>query len=84
MASARPSMAEGEEVEGAVKPWTVTCGGRVLDMLRRQARVMEGVELGLMRRMEMGRVEVPVTEGRVVVVVVDMVICLLCVMAGRL
>lgn len=33
-------------------------------MLRRQAVVMDGVEFGLMRRMEMGRVEVPVTDGR--------------------
>lgn len=33
-------------------------------MLRRHACVMEAVELGLMRRMEIGRVEAPVTEGR--------------------
>lgn len=30
----------------------------------RQAAVMEGVELGLMRRMEIWRVDDPVTEGR--------------------
>lgn len=33
-------------------------------MLRRHAWVMDGVELGLMRRMEIGRVEAPITEGR--------------------
>lgn len=33
-------------------------------MLRRHARVMDAVELGLMSRMEMGRLEVPITEGR--------------------
>lgn len=34
-------------------------------MLRRQASVMEGVEFGLIRRIEMGRVEDPVTEGNI-------------------
>lgn len=62
-ASARPSMAEGA-VGGAVKPCTVTCGGRVLAMLRRHAVVMVSVELGLMSRMDIGRVEAPVTLGR--------------------
>jgi hypothetical protein len=31
-------------------------------MLRRQDSVMDGVEFGLMRRMEIGRVELPVTD----------------------
>lgn len=61
-ASARPSIAEGA-VAGAVKPWTVTCGGSVAAMLRRQAWVIDGVELGLMSRMDIGRVEAPVTDG---------------------
>ncbi|KUI72185.1 hypothetical protein VM1G_08066 [Cytospora mali] len=67
-ASARPSMADGA-VLGAVKPCTVTWGGSVLAILRRQPSVMDGVELGLMRRIEMGRVEVPVTDGRGKVIV---------------
>lgn len=46
-----------------MKPYTVTCGGSVSATLRRQASVMDGVQLGLMRRMEMGRVEVPLTDG---------------------
>lgn len=33
-------------------------------MLRRHACVMEAVELGLMSRMEIGRVEAPITDGR--------------------
>lgn len=33
-------------------------------MLRRHAWVMDAVELGLMSRMEIGRVEAPITEGR--------------------
>lgn len=33
-------------------------------MLRRHAWVMDAVELGLMSRMEIGRVEVPFTDGR--------------------
>lgn len=48
-ASARPSMAVGD-VGGAVKPWTVTLGGRVGVSERRQEAVMVGVELGLIRR----------------------------------
>ena len=63
-ASARPSMAVGA-VPGAVNPWTVTWGGSVLEMLRRQASVMEGVEFGLIKRIEMGLVEDPVTEGNI-------------------
>lgn len=62
-ASARPSIAVGA-VGGAVKPWTVTWGASVVAMLLRQAWVMDAVELGLMSRMEIGRVEVPVTDGR--------------------
>lgn len=62
-ASARPSIADGA-VGGAVKPCTVTCGGRVAAMLRRHALVMVSVELGLMSKMDMGRVEAPVTLGR--------------------
>jgi hypothetical protein len=57
-------MAVGD-VQGAVKPWTVTWGGSVLAMLRRQASVMEGVEFGLMRRIEMGCVEDPVTDNNI-------------------
>lgn len=33
-------------------------------MLRRHACVMEAVELGLMSRIEIGRVEAPITDGR--------------------
>lgn len=62
-ASARPSIAEGA-VGGAVKPCTVTCGGRLVAILRRHALVMVSVELGLMSRMDIGRVEAPVTHGR--------------------
>lgn len=69
-ASARPSMAEGA-VGGAVKPWTVMDGGIVRRMLRRQASVMDGVELGLIRMMEMGRSGVPVTDGRIEAIVMD-------------
>lgn len=51
-----------------MKPVTVTEGGRVSRRESRQAVVMEGVELGLMRRMEIGwggRVDVIVgTAGR--------------------
>lgn len=63
MPSRRPSIALGA-VGGAVKPVTVTCSGRVGARERRQACVMLGVALGLIRRMEMGAVEVPVIEGR--------------------
>lgn len=63
-ASARPSMADGA-VGGAVKPWAVTWGGSVLEILRRQASVMEGVEFGLIRRIEMGRVDDPVADGNI-------------------
>lgn len=49
---------------GVVKPVTVQCGGRVASRERRHASVMEEVPLGFMRRMLMGLVEVPVTEGR--------------------
>ena len=67
MASLVLSMAVGP-VTGAVKPVTVTVGGMVGLRDERQARVMEGVELGLIRRMERGLVEVPVMEGRVPIV----------------
>lgn len=55
-------------VGGAVKPVTFTDVGRVERREERQAVVMEGVELGFMRRMEMGVVGVPVMEGREVIV----------------
>lgn len=56
-------MAEGAGC-GAVKPATVTEGGRVGAREARQDRVIEAVELGFMRRMEMGWVVVPVMVGR--------------------
>lgn len=56
-------MAEGAGC-GAVKPETVTEGGRVGAREARQDRVIEAVALGLMRRMEMGWVVVPVMVGR--------------------
>ncbi len=64
--STAPSMAEGASKRGAVKPWTVTWGGRVGSRERRQASVMLGVALGLMRRMLMWRGwgAVEVMEGR--------------------
>lgn len=55
-------------VEGAVKPVTDMEVGRVEAREERQAVVMEGVELGFMRRMEMALVEVPVMEGKEVIV----------------
>lgn len=76
-ASARPSMAVGA-VAGAVKPWTVTWGVSVLEILRRQASVMEGVELGLMRRIEIGRVEDPVTDGNIFDLLVRELDCRAC------
>ena len=68
MASLLLSMAVGP-VEGAVKPVTVTVGGRVGPREERQAWVMEGVELGLMRRTLRVLEEVPVMEGREAIVV---------------
>lgn len=62
-ASLWPSMAVGA-VGGAVKPVTVTCGGRVGPRNERQDCVMLGVELGFMRRMERGLVVLPVMKGR--------------------
>lgn len=56
-------MAEGAGC-GAVKPETVTEGSRVGAREARQDCVMEGVELGFMRRMEMGWVVLPVMVGR--------------------
>ena len=56
-------MAEGAGA-GAVKPVTVTEGGSVAAREVRHAVVMCGVELGLMRRMEMGGRGVPVMVGR--------------------
>lgn len=67
MASEVLSMAVGA-VAGAVKPVTDMEAGRVGAREERQAVVMEGVELGFMRRMEMALVEVPVMEGKGVIV----------------
>ena len=53
-ASERDSMAVGEG-EGAVKPWMVVEGGRVGVRDVRHVVVMVGVELGFMRRINMGR-----------------------------
>lgn len=63
MPSERDSMAVGAGW-GAVKPVVVTEGGRVWAREARQDFVIDGVELGLMRRMEMGLVAVPVMVGR--------------------
>lgn len=56
-------MAEGAGC-GAVKPATVTEGGRVRAREARQDLVIEAVALGFMRRMEMGWAVVPVMVGR--------------------
>ena len=45
---------EGDVSAGAVKPVTEQAWGRDCWRDARQAAVMEGVELGFMRRMEMG------------------------------
>lgn len=58
-----PSMADGLGC-GAVKPVTVTKGGRLCSRERRQADVMLAVPLGLMRRIEIGLELMPVIEGR--------------------
>lgn len=52
-----------------MKPVTVQYGGRVGANDRRQASVMDEVPLGLIRRILMGFVEVPVTEGSSAIVV---------------
>jgi len=61
-------MADGEGL-GPVKPLTVQCGGRVCSKERRQLSVMKEEEFGFTKRMCICLVDVPVIEGRVVMVV---------------
>ncbi len=60
-------MADGEGL-GPVKPLTVQCGGRVCSKERRQLSVMKEEELGFTKRICIFLLEVPVIEGRVVIV----------------
>lgn len=46
-----------------MSPVTVQCGGRVVSRERRHASVMEDVPLGLINKILIVLVDVPVTEG---------------------
>lgn len=71
------SMAVGAGA-GAVKPVTVTSGGRFGDTALRQLWVIVAVAFGLMRRMRIGRDCWPVMEGSVVLLLPLLMVEVLC------